>query len=130
MGGFSDSTSYSLISFPTSPIFALLSIACLRAGIVAAFANPAYTSHELQHTCNLVGAKLILTATPLKDNFLKAGITNDKIIDAVFPIPKGAKENESLWLSKIQSLKEAEDILERAGANKIDWNRAAAIFFR
>lgn len=119
-----------LISFPSGPIFGLLSMACLRAGVVPALANPVYTPHELRHVCKLVGAKLILTAPMLRPGFEEANIQGATIVNCSRPV-KGDEAGDSLWqrLEGI-ALEQAEQILARSGANDVSWDKPAGIFFR
>lgn len=117
-----------LISYPTSSTFALLVSACFRVGIIMALANPAYTSEEVAHAYQVTEAKLILTATPLKQNFIKARIDESIIVDA-FPEAEKGQGLSTLWNNLIQSEEESEKILANAGSNQSDWNDPCGIFF-
>ncbi|MCO5549619.1 hypothetical protein L7F22_003092 [Adiantum nelumboides] len=117
-----------LISYPTSSIFAILTSACFRAGIIMAMANPAYTPEELRHACQVADAKLILTATPLKQSFMKAGVNESIIVDAL-PSAQNGQGLSTLWNNILESEEESEKILQDAGSNNLNWNDACGIFF-
>lgn len=63
-----------LVILPNSIAFPLAIYACQFAGLVVAFANPAYTRKELRHVCSLVQPKVILTTSSLLINVARASM--------------------------------------------------------
>jgi acyl-CoA synthetase (AMP-forming)/AMP-acid ligase II len=63
-----------LMIMGNSIMFPVALYACQFAGLVVAFANPAYTRKELRHVCSLVKPKAIITTSTLLINVSRASL--------------------------------------------------------
>ncbi|PWN37722.1 acetyl-CoA synthetase-like protein [Meira miltonrushii] len=85
--------------------FPIAVFGCVFAGLIVAFANPAYSEKELKHIANLVEPKAIATVKPLLKQITNAGLSIESCIIMDQPYGQGSTFVDDLLASESDARK-------------------------